>query len=459
MSATSASTSASKSAKTSATTSAKTEKIVSPTFVLAWLVNFAQFMVFYLLVTTMALYAVQQFQASDTAGGFASSSFVVGATFARMFSGYIVDAMGHKRTLLFSLVAVAISCALYFPAQSLPLLIVVRILHGVSYAVASTAIMAVAQSLIPSSRRAEGTGYFTLGVTLATALGPATGLALSQHVGYSAIFVTVLSLSVVALGLGLLLKLPEPGDAQAGHGPASGNADNSTPRKRFSLASVIHPKVAPIGSFMLLVGVAYAGVITYLNAYSEANGLMTGASLFFLAYAGVSLVMRFILGRVQDARGDNAVIYMALVSFVAGLALLACVSADWQVVVAGALVGLGYGSLMPAVQAISVRLVDVREMGAGISTMFLLMDVGVGFGPLLLGLVVTQLGFSPMYWLLAGLTVVAAGVYFAVHGRKPVARADYFAESEIASRVTVAPRAGAADSIDPLETDAEPRTP
>ncbi|MCG7447486.1 hypothetical protein MHK11_04215 [Corynebacterium aurimucosum] len=48
-----------------------------------------------------------------------------------------------------------------------------------AYAVASTAIMAVAQSVIPDERRAEGTGYFALGTTLATARGPAAGLAVS----------------------------------------------------------------------------------------------------------------------------------------------------------------------------------------------------------------------------------------------------------------------------------------
>ena len=111
-------------------TSAEKKSLITPTFIFAWLVNFAQFSVFYLLVTIMALYAVEQFQASDTAGGFASSAFVVGATIARLFSGYIVDAMGRKRSLVVSLIVVTIAMALYFPAQSLPLLFGVRILHG-----------------------------------------------------------------------------------------------------------------------------------------------------------------------------------------------------------------------------------------------------------------------------------------------------------------------------------------
>lgn len=85
------------------------DKLVTPAFALAWVINFTQYLAFYILVTTMALYAVKQFAASDAAAGFASSSFVVGATVARLFSGYLVDAFGRRRALWISLVVVAVS--------------------------------------------------------------------------------------------------------------------------------------------------------------------------------------------------------------------------------------------------------------------------------------------------------------------------------------------------------------
>ena len=156
---------------TSNPTAAKGEnqaRLMTPAFILAWVVNFCQYLVFYVLVTTMALYAVKQFAASDAASGLASSAFVVGATFARVFSGYLVDTFGQRKILLVSLIVVVIACGLYLPAASLPLLILVRMLHGVGYAFASTATMALAQSAIPADRRAEGTGYYALGSTLAT---------------------------------------------------------------------------------------------------------------------------------------------------------------------------------------------------------------------------------------------------------------------------------------------------
>lgn len=70
-------------------TSAPTkEPVVTPAFVFAWLVNFAQFMIFYVLVTTMAGYAVKEFAANNASAGLASSAFVIGATGARVFRGF-----------------------------------------------------------------------------------------------------------------------------------------------------------------------------------------------------------------------------------------------------------------------------------------------------------------------------------------------------------------------------------
>lgn len=390
----------------------ETPKLITKTFVLSWLVNVFQYIVMYFLITTMALYAVRQFAASDAAGGFASSAFVVGATVARLATGYIVDRFGRRRVMLIALVLAVAFCALYIPAGSLTLLIIVRLLHGFAYAFVSTAVMAVAQTAIPASRRAEGTGYFALGSTLATAVGPAMALFLVGSFDYDVLFWAALGGSVISLVLGLFLRDPSP------------STDTTQPleRARFSFRDILHPAVIPIGIFMLLIGLCYAGIITYLNAYAEDRDVISGAGFFFMAYAAAMLIMRFVLGKVQDRRGDNAVVYFGLFFFVLALALLSIASADWQVIVAGALTGLGYGSLMPAAQAIAVSAVPAHKIGTGISTLLLLADVGIGLGPIALGALVTAAGFGTMYMLLAAVVVVAAVFYQVTHGRLERAR-------------------------------------
>lgn len=399
------------------------QPLISPAFVLAWLVNFSQYLVFYLLVTTMALYAVREFAADDAASGFASSSFVVGATVARLVTGFIVDRLGRRRVMLAALAVTILACALYPPTASLPLLIAVRILHGFAYAFASTAVMAIVQSVIPAARRAEGTGFFALGTTLATAVGPALGLFLVGSFSYGTLFAAALGASTAGLVLALFLRRPAEGTPARTDEEAEEHDEAVAARKaEFSLAEILHPAVVPIGLFMVLIGLSYAGVITYLNAYAVERDVATGAGLFFVAYALAMLVMRFVLGRVQDQRGDNIVVWFGIVCFVVALIVLSAAQQDWQVVAAGALTGLGYGTLMPAAQAIAVSAVPADKLGTGISTLLLLADVGIGLGPVLLGAVLSATGYGPMYAGLAVVVVVAGIFYHAVHGRHQAAR-------------------------------------
>ncbi|MGP6173605.1 MFS transporter [Corynebacterium sp. A21] len=385
-----------------------TPRLITPAFLLAWLVNFSLYLTFYFLVTTMALYAISQFAASDTAGGFAASAFVAGATVARLFAGFIVDRLGRRRVMIIGLVVSTIASALYIPADSLGLLILIRIAHGIAYGFAGTAVMALVQTVIPPERRAEGTGYFALGSTLATALGPALSLLFLGSFSYAALFWVATTTSAVGLILALFLRTPSP----------SPEGEDNAEKTAFSLRDMVHPKVIPIGLFMMIVGLCYTGVITYLNAYSLAAGLVAGAGFFFLAYALSMFIMRFFLGRIQDQRGDDGVIYFGLFFLALALALLAIAQTDWQIILAGIFTGLGYGTLLPAAQAIAVSLVPPAKVGTGISTLHMLMDLGLALGPLFLGGIVTALGFGPMYAVLVGVVLLAALFYRFTHGRR-----------------------------------------
>src|SRR5690606_22220934 len=90
-------------------------------FVLATVVNALAMSIFYLLMTTMAVYAVRQFAASATGAGLASSMFIVGAVVTRLTGG-IVDRAGPRRTLLAALAVFVVMSLAYLWVDSLPVL-------------------------------------------------------------------------------------------------------------------------------------------------------------------------------------------------------------------------------------------------------------------------------------------------------------------------------------------------
>lgn len=136
-------------------------------FILASCVNFIAAMMFYLLMTSMASYAIREFGAGQAVAGFASSSFILGAVFARMLAGKYMDFVGRKRLALVSMIAFVALGAAYIPVDNIVVLIVIRLLHGATFGLNNTVVSAAVQTMIPAERRAEGTGYFGMTVSLA----------------------------------------------------------------------------------------------------------------------------------------------------------------------------------------------------------------------------------------------------------------------------------------------------
>lgn len=384
-------------------------KLFTRDFVLAAVANLFISMVFYLLMTSMALYAVERFQASDSEAGLASSAFIIGSVVARLFAGKLLAVCGRKPLLVASLAVFVIASVLYIPSNSLWLLLIVRFVHGMAFGTGNTALATAVQSLIPPVRRSEGTGYFGLSTTLSTAAGPFLAVLMAAGGNYNAVFLFCSISSAVALLFCLMLRLPEP--------PRNAPTEHAGARRGGFIRSIISPAALPISLVLLVCGTAYSGIISFLAPYLISVSMTAAASWFFLVYAVMVLVSRLFAGRIQDRKGDNAIMYPLLVVFTLGMASLALQPGNLSIVAAAILTGLGFGALMPCAQAIAVSAVSPAEIGVATSTFFLMLDLGVGFGPVVLGLTIPHLGYTGMFGILAVFSAAGIGLYYAVHGR------------------------------------------
>lgn len=385
-------------------------RIWTRTFVLATVVNFLVSLVFFMLMVTMATYAGERFSASDSVAGLAASIFIVGALVVRPFAGRFLDVVGRRRMLLLGLGVFSVASFLYVPADNLGLLLAVRMLHGAGLGASHTAIAASIMTVLPPARRSEGMGYFTLSGTVATAVGPAIALAVLQLGAVEWLFGFGAVLSTGALLLAFGLRFPLPGRDGGETGPIGDRA-------RSGVGGFLEPSVLPIASMMLLLGIAFTGMLSYVSTHAAALDLTGALSGFFLVYSGVIAVSRLFVGRLHDARGDNVIVYPALVSMAAGLVVLALASSGVALLVAGGLLGLGMGTLQSSAHVIAVSVAPLHRVGLATSTLFIMMDLGVGLGPLALGPVIAQWGLGAMYLGLSALVLVAAGVYHLGHGR------------------------------------------
>lgn len=365
-------------------------------------------LVFITLMSFMALYAMQRFSVNDTAAGFAASSFVIGGALSRLLIGKYLDFIGRKRTLLITL-SVFIACSLIYPLLDYyALLVLIRVLHGAAFGVASTTISSIVVTLIPVGRLSEGLGYLSLAGTVSNALGPLAALQLSER----ASDIWVFGFTTICAGVALVSVIPMRVQER------TPSQDEYTRRWRLGGSDLVDSKVVPVAVVGLLTSLGFSVVMTYLPAYLVGLDMLSTASLFFLVWAFAMLAVRLFAGRLHDHYGENTVIPSALVSLMLGLAILGFAESVWHFMIAAVLGGFGHGAALPSLQAVGISRTTSARVPIATSTHYLALDSGLAIGPVALGFMIHLTGYQGLYFAGSGILLVALLVYWLSHGRR-----------------------------------------
>ncbi|USK85144.1 MFS transporter [Peribacillus asahii] len=382
-------------------------KLWTKDFIIVSSVNFLLTLIFYLLMVTIAVYAVNEYDASTSQAGLVTGIFIIGTLIGRLFIGRAIDSIGCKKTLIIGLIFFILTTFLYFLNYGITFLLFNRFIHGVTLGMASTAAGTIVAQIIPQTRKGEGIGYFSMSATLATAIGPFIGLYMSQHTSFHMIFSFCLALGIISLITAFFVYVP-----------ILEKSAKKSEVKGFKLSDFIEPKALPIAFVTLAVAFCYSSVLSFINFYAIEINLVNAASFFFIVYAVAVLVSRPFTGRLMDVKGANIVMYPAFVFLGAGLLLLSTANNSITLLLSGALIGLGFGNMQSCTQAIAVKLTESHRMGLATSTFFIFLDAGLGFGPYVLGFIIPMTGYRNLYIILGIFSLVASILYFLLHGKK-----------------------------------------
>ncbi|MGG3555138.1 MFS transporter [Peribacillus frigoritolerans] len=385
-------------------------KLWTKDFLIVSSANFFLFLTFYVLMVTLTIYTMDHFHASQAQAGLASSIFVLGAVLVRPIAGKKIDKIGRRKMLLGSLGLFLIASIGYFLVNSLSLLLIDRLIQGFAFGLATTATGTIAADIIPHERRGEGTGYFAMSTNLAMAFGPFIGLLITQHFSYSIIFYAASLFAAFSLVASLFMNVPE------------GDKGGASPQKGFKISDYFEKRALPIAIFIGFAGFTYSSILSYLTSFAKEMDLMGAASFFFVVFAVFLLASRPFTGRMFDVKGENAVIYPSLLLFAVGMVILSQSHHGITLLIAGALIGVGYGTFQSSCQAISIKEAPSNRMGLATSTFYTMYDFGIGVGPFLLGFLIPFTGFKGLFMGMSIFAFVLIGIYYLAHGRKASAR-------------------------------------
>lgn len=375
-----------------------------------WTRNFVQLSIsmlflfsgFYLLVPALPLY-IKEMGGNESQVGIVVGVFTLAAVVLRPVVGGLLDAYGRRPFMLFGLLFFALGMFLYDWMAGMAALIVLRIMHGLSWAVSTTAVGTAITDIIPVSRRGEGMGWYGMAMTLAMAIGPLAGIWMIENQSFQALFWLATGLSVIALLLIFTSKNTDPA------------------RIPFRRGGLFEKSVLPITAALFFLAVSYGGIVTFIPLF--AVSLDVNAGSFFLVYAITLTLIRPFAGKLADKLGETIVIIPALFICVAALIVLSLSTGTLGILGAAALFGIGFGSCQPALQAATLRLAPPERKGVANASFFTAFDLGIGFGSIGLGWI-SQYASYPALFIGGAVSVVICLLIFVIAVRGPLTRSE-----------------------------------
>jgi len=357
------------------------EKIITKDFVLICAANFFIFLGFQMTLPTIPLF-VGHLGGSDQLIGWAVGFFTFSALFIRSFAGNALETKGRKIVYVSGLVLFIITVGSYALISSLVLLFVIRLFQGIGWGASTTASGTIASDIIPASRRGEGMGWYTLGGSVALAIGPAAALMMNKSVSFPVIFLICAACGVIAtiLSLKITYKKIDPEAAKA-----------ASKERQFFEKSVWKPTL-----LMFFVTFSFGGIVSFLPFYTKQEGV-GGIELYFTLYALALISTRFFAGRLYDRKGLKIVLIPGFLMIMVAMLMLAWLPNTVILLIAAVIYGLGFGIIQPALNAWTIALAPVKKRGLAVATLFSSFDLGVGVGAVVNGQVSHFWNYQAIY--------------------------------------------------------------
>jgi len=389
------------------------ERIWTKDFIFVCLSNFFISLNFYILATAFPLYVKDILNGNEQQMGLAITIYVIGIVLIRPFSGLWVDQFGKKKMAVIGMAIFLMASISYFGAVGIILFLVIRLIHGMSYAVASTAANTIASSLIPDTRQGEGIGYFSMFMSLAMVIGPACGLFLWKDKNITVLLLAVCIISALSLLFTIAIRVTQ----QKQNSTELVQNTEPTKKKKMHWSDFIELKALPISLLAFLLSFSYSSLSGFLASFTVEINQTQVAGLFFVVFAMMIVLFRPIVGKVFDKYKEHYLYYPSILMFAVGLLLLSQAHSGKMILIAGLIMGIGYGALFPCFQALAVKLSPKHRRGVATATFFLFFDLGYGFGSYFMGLIASFVDYRMMYATAGIITLLSVILYYLFHHR------------------------------------------
>ena len=330
--------------------------------------------------------------------GIISSLMSLVALFGRPFSGAASDHFNKKKLMIISYILSIFCLLLYTKADTVVMIIFVRILHGVAFSLSGTVSMAFGADFLPLSRMGEGLSYIGIGTVISTMIGPQLGEYVEAGFGMEAIFIWASALYLACCILTYLI-------------PYRSKTDRKKEKFVFRMENFFAPELS---MYVFLIGMLSVGngiLLYYLKDFGTVRSI-ANISLYYTVSSIATVLTKPFTGKWLDAKG---IAYTLYPSFVISAVFAFCFARAYSlpmVLIAAVLKAVGQGSGQSAIQADSVRKLGLDRSGVASSSCYIGMDLGNVLGPAIGAFVISGSGYGFLFDAYGILLLLCIPIYY-----------------------------------------------
>ena len=303
--------------------------------------------------------------------------------------------MDRRKILTWTLIIFILSNFITSISHSFEMVMITRILQGISGGTAIVVAMAVATRLVEREKRGTAIGIILMGLSSSLVLGVPIGTFLSSMIGWKALFAAIGVITLIPL-IVVYRRIPSMKEQE----PVTLRMQLSILKdKRILLAVAVT---------LFYVG-GYSTLFTYLTPFLQksANLSITEISGILLLAGICSFLGSSLGGMAADKKGPIFTIFSGIILQIMMLMLLAFVTGNLVVMVAVIMIWMiATWSTSPAQQLYLVTLVPKSpDIALSVNTSFIQFGFALGSG--VGGLVLSRTSILNLSWISAGTVLLA----------------------------------------------------
>jgi len=383
------------------------DRILTRPFVLTMFAEFALCMSVGMLLAVVPVYADDELGVGSFGVALAVAAVSPMVLVCQPLAGRYADRNGRRILVIVGGLLAAITVAGYVVADSLPVLVLLRLLTGAGEALALVGAATIVTDIAPEPRRGEALSVFSLGLWGGLALGPLVGELVLDDRRFHAVWLLAAAFCLAAGLLGLLL--PETAPAR--------QPDAGPP------ARLVHPAAVGPGLVLSFTVLGFAGLGTFGALYARDLGL-DGAGSVFLVFSVVVVATRVLARQVPDRLGPKRTARVALALIALGLFTVGLWNVPAGLFAGTVVVAFGHALAFPSLMTLAVNAGPASERSSVVGTFSAFTELGFLAGALTLGAVASAVGYDGVFVVCAFGPLLGVLVLSRLTTPRPVAALD-----------------------------------